>query len=373
MQYTPQSFKDAVAENIISAEQADKLLAFLKTHPDTRPNTITGSHPDSQENTYPNTNSHIAPSFNFTHVLYYFGGLIAIAAMTLFMNLGWESFGGWGIVCISLIYATLGLKLSHNFKQKGLSIPAGICATFVVALSPLAIYGLQQGMGWWPDDSNYQDYHRYVKWHWLYMEAGTLIVGSIMARHFKYPFLIMPIAVTLWYLSMDITAIISGDSFSWELRKLVSMYCGLLMIGLAVWVDIRARYQADYAFWIYIFGVIAFWGGMTLQQSDSELSKFIYLCINLVMIGTGILLVRRVFAIFGAIGCCLYLGHLAEDIFKDSWLFPISLTFIGLGIVYLGVLWQKHEKEITQKMRALLPLALRELLESKEQGFTNKL
>ena len=186
-----------------------------------------------------------------------------------------------------------------------------------------------------------------------------------MARAFKYPFLIMPIAVTLWYLSMDITAIISGGDYNWELRKLVSMYSGLLMIGLAIWIDIRARYQADYAFWVYIFGVIAFWGGLSLQHSDSELNKFIYFCINLIMIGTGVLLVRRVFAIFGSLGCCFYLGHLANNLFEDSWLFPISLSLIGMGIVYLGVLWQKHEVEVTKKVRAVLPLPLRELLESK--------
>jgi hypothetical protein len=39
------------------------------------------------------------------------GGLIAIGAMTLFMNLGWESFGGWGIFFISLAYAGIGFKL----------------------------------------------------------------------------------------------------------------------------------------------------------------------------------------------------------------------------------------------------------------------
>ena len=341
MKLTPQNLKGAVEQNIISAQQAEQLQAYLKAQPDA------------------------SPSFNFTHVLYYFGGMIAIAAMTLFMNLGWEAFGGWGIVTISLIYAAIGLKLTFSFDHKQLTIPAGICATFVVALTPLAIYGLQQGLGVWPDDTNYREYHRYVKWHWLYMEAGTLIVGAIMARAFKYPFLIMPIAVTLWYLSMDITAIISGGDYNWELRKLVSMYSGLLMIGLAIWIDIRARYQADYAFWVYIFGVIAFWGGLSLQHSDSELNKFIYFCINLIMIGTGVLLVRRVFAIFGALGCCFYLGHLANNLFEDSWLFPISLSLIGMGIVYLGVLWQKHEVEVTKKVRAVLPLPLRELLESK--------
>ncbi len=341
MKITRKNLDDAVCENIISSEQAEKLTGFLKNH------------------------SSIGPTFDFTHVLYYLGGMIAIGAMTLFMNLGWESFGGLGILIISLIYAGIGLKLTQILDLKGYPVPAGICATFVVALTPLAIYGLQQALGLWPDETAYRDYHRYIKCHWLYMELGTLAVGAIVAWKYKYPFLIMPIAVTLWYLTMDITAIISGGDFDWELRKLISMYSGLLMIGLAFWVDIRSRNKADYAFWIYIFGVIAFWGGMSMQHSDSELSKFMYFAINLLMIGAGVLLVRRVFVIFGALGSCGYLGHLASNVFKDSWLFPISLTAIGLIVIYLGILWQKHEKTITTKTRNILPIQIRELLESK--------
>lgn len=166
-------------------------------------------------------------------MLYYLGGLIAIGAMTLFMNLGWESFGGIGIICISLIYAAIGLKMTITFDSRGYVVPAGICATFVIALTPLLIYGLQQALGFWPDDSTYQDYHRYVQWHWLYMELGTFAAGVSLAWKFKYPFMVMPIAVTLWYLAMDISAMISGGDIGWELRKLVSMYTGLLMIGLA--------------------------------------------------------------------------------------------------------------------------------------------
>lgn len=341
MKISRRNLDDAVSENIISSEQADKLKAFLKKH------------------------SATGPTFDFTHVLYYLGGMIAIGAMTLFMNLGWESFGGFGILVISLIYAAIGLKLTQLFDLKGYPVPAGICATFVVALTPLAIYGLQHALGFWPDDSVYRDYHRYVKWHWLYMELATLAVGAIVAWKYKYPFLIMPIAVTLWYLTMDITSIISGGDFDWGLRKLVSMYTGLLMIGLAFWVDIRSRNKADYAFWIYMFGVIAFWGGMSMQHSDSELSKFIYFVINLLMIGAGVLLVRRVFVVFGALGSCGYLGYLASNVFKDSWLFPISLTAIGLIVIYLGILWQKHEKTITTRTRNILPVQIRELLESK--------
>lgn len=341
MDVTKKKLNDAAAEDIISVQQADALYEFLSLQ--------------DQD----------VPKFTFTHVLYYLGGMIAIGAMTLFMNLGWESFGGIGIVFICLLYASIGLKLTNVFETKGYAIPAGICATFVIALTPLAVYGLQHALDIWPDESVYRDYHRYIKWHWLYMELSTLAVGVVFVWKYKYPFLMMPIAVTLWYLSMDITAMIAGGDFDWALRKLVSMYSGLLMIALAFWVDIRARNKADFAFWIYLFGVMAFWIGMSLQYSTSELSKFIYFSINIIMIGIGVILVRRVFVVFGAIGACGYIGHLASDIFKDSWLFPITLTLVGLLVVYLGVLWQKHELSITAKVRNLLPTQLRELLESK--------
>lgn len=339
MKITRGQLDQAVDQQIISSEQADKLHAFLLE------------------------NAQNVAQFNFTHILYYLGGLLAIGAMTLFMNLGWEAFGGAGIVAIALLYAGVGLKLTNALSAKQLIIPAGICATFVVCLTPLAIYGLQQWLGVWPVDSNYREYHRYIQWHWLYMELGTLAVGAIIAWKYKYPFLVMPIAVTLWYLTMDITAMLSGGDVTWELRKLVSLYTGLLMVGLAVWIDIRSQRVKDYAFWIYIFGVIAFWGGLSSMQSDSELSKFLYFCINLFMIGVGAVLVRRVFVIFGALGSSGYIGYLASEMFEDSWLFPIALTLFGFGIIYLGILWQKHEKSISQTLRRFLPRPLRELVE----------
>ncbi len=341
MQLTKKKLEDAVAQRILSQDQAEALLAFLQHHPDG------------------------GPGFNFTHVLYYLGGLIAIGAMTLFMNLGWEAFGGAGIVAISVLYALAGLKCAQVFARRGLKVPAGICATFVVCLTPLAIYGLQQALGVWPDDSVYRGFHRYIRWHWLYMELGTLAVGAILAWKFRYPFLIMPIAVTLWYLTMDLAAMLAGGDPDWALRSLVSMYTGLLMIGLAFWVDVRSRHQADYAFWLYLFGVIAFWGGLSSQYSDSELSKFIYFCINLLMIGVGVVLVRRVFVVFGALGSCGYLGYLAAEVFADSWLFPVVLSAIGLGVIYLGVLWQRHERTVSERARRMLPAALRELLDAR--------
>lgn len=334
----------AVEAQIISKVQSERLLDFLKNLPEQ------------------------GPTFNLTNVLYYFGGLIAIGAMSLFMGLSWELYGQGAVFLLSLSYSILGLALAHMFRNKHLDIPAGICATFTICLTPLTIYAFQKMMGWWPDDdSKYYEYHYYIKWNWIYMEFGTLIVGIILAWIYRYAFMVMPIALTLWYMSMDITSMLNGGSYEYELAAMVSMYFGLITIFIAFWVDIRSVNSKDYAFWLYIFGVMAFWGGLSSQSSDSELSKFFYMCINLAMIFIGVILNRKVFVIFGAFGICGYLGHFAYRVFEYSYLFPIALTIIGIGIIYLGVLWQKNEAVLTHRLRGILPTPLRELLEAREE------
>lgn len=333
--------KEATENGLISEQQADQLWKFLCERGKDK------------------------PSFRFTHILYYLGGLIAIGAMSLFMTLGWERFGGWGLFFIALAYAGAGLWLTEFFLNRSrLPIPAGITATFVVVLTPLAVYGLQTALGWWAEGIVFREYHTLIDWRRMFMELATLASGAVMLWRYRLPFLVMPIAVTLWYMSMDLIPFLFGDAdVTWELQKLVSLWFGLLIILLAFWVDIRTRHDKDYAFWLYLFGVIAFWGGLSMMRSDSELNKFIYLCINLILIVVGAMLSRRVFAVFGGLGAADYLRHLAYDVFKDSMMFPFVLTIIGLGVIYLGIIWQRHEEIISSKLRGLLPLPVRELIE----------
>lgn len=341
MKLTRPLLGEAVTKGLINPDQAEQLWAFLAER------------------------AKDMPSFRFTHVLYYLGGLIAIGAMSLFMTLGWESFGGWGLFSIAMIYACAGLWLTEFLlTHKRLPIPAGIVATFVVVLTPLAVYGLQVAMGWWVDGRVFREYHTHIDWLWIFMELATLVSGLIMLWRYRLPFLVMPVAVTLWYMSMDLTPFLFGSAdTTWELRKLVSLWFGIGITGIAFWVDLRSRQDKDFAFWLYIFGVTAFWGGLSMLRSDSEFNKFIYLCINLCMILVGATLSRRVFAVFGGFGVAAYFGHLAYDVFKDSIIFPFALTAIGLGVVSLGILWQRHEETLSRTLRGALPRPMRELVE----------
>jgi len=336
----------AVASGIVSAEQADRLAAYLGA------NAATGEQ----------------ARFTFVHVLYYLGGMIAIGAMSLFMTLGWNALGGWGGCFTAILYGVLALLLSHWFlEQKKLYMPAGIMATLAVVMVPLAIFAAQMALGYWGESKPYRDFHVYIDWRWVMMELGTLAIGAILLWRYRFPFMLMPIAVTLWYMSMDFAQFLAGGerTFNWDLHKTVSVYFGLAMTLLAFWVDLRSRASRDYAFWLYLFGVLTFWGGLSSMSSASELGKLAYCGINVLMILIGAVLGRRVFAVFGGLGVAFYLGHLSQRVFKDSLLFPFALSLIGLAIIWLGVLWQRREAEWSAELRSFLPAALRELIEAR--------
>lgn len=342
MELTRAHLREATAAGLLAEQQAEQLWEFLSRRQADK------------------------PSFRFTHILYYLGGLVAIGAMTLFMTLGWESFGGWGLFAIAVAYAVAALLLTELLTRRALPVPAGITATFALALAPLAVYGLQAAHGLWDDARVYREYHTHVDWRWVVMELATLLAGALLLWRYRFPFLLMPVAVTLWYMSMDLTPALFGEQdASWDLRKLVSLAFGLAILLVAFWVDVRTRHEKDFAFWLYLFGVLAFWGGLSLLESDSELAKLGYLGVNLAMIAAGAILSRRVFVVFGGLGVAIYLGSLAHGLFEDSVVFPFALTLIGLGIIGLGILWQRHEEALSRTLRSALPPPVRELIESR--------
>ena len=341
MELKQRHLEQASQQGLLTPEQVSPLWNYLQSLP-----------PDSA-------------SFRATHILFYLGGLIAIAAMSLFMTLGWNAFGGIGIFLIACGYGVVAcLVADWLLWQQRQPIPAGLLAALAVTMVPLAIYGLQAKLGYWDaSHTEYRDFHRYIDWRWLMMELGTLLFGAILLWRYRLPFMVMPLAVVLWYLSMDLTPFLFHDEdYSWHRREMVSMVVGLLMLALAFYIDLRTRHTLDFAWWIYLFGLMAFWGGLSMQHSDSELNKFLYCLINLLLITVGGMIGRRVFAIFGGMGVAGYLGYLAWDLFQDSLVFPFVLSLIGLGIIWLGLLWQRHEAKIQHQLQRHLPAAWRELL-----------
>ena len=193
------------------------------------------------------------------------------------------------------------------------------------------------------------------------MEVATVAAGLVALWYFRFPFLTAPIAFAMWFMSMDLTPLIYGEHY-YEAQgyQVVSLVFGLAVLVGAYVVDRRT--EEDYAFWGYLFGMFAFWGGLTLLEGGSELDWFFYGGINAGFVVLSVFLQRRVFVVFGALGVFGYVGHLAWEIFEDSLLFPFALSAAGLAIIALGILYARNRDRIEGALMRIVPTGIRRAL-----------
>jgi hypothetical protein len=311
------------------------------------------------------------PRFDAAHVAYYFGALIVISAMGWFVTVAWESLGGVGLFLIALTYAACFWQAGETLWQRGLTTPGGLLFTMAVCMTPLGVYGLERASGLWlqGDPGRYRDYYEWVRGSWFWMELGTIAAGFIALRVRPFPFLTAPIAFALWFLSMDLTPLVFGSQdYSWHDREWVSVWFGLAMMLAAYLVDLRSRMRQDFAFWGYLFGLAAFWGGLSVMDSGSELSKFLYCLVNVGLVIASVLLRQRAFIVFGSLGVLGYLGHLSYRVFADSLLFPFALTLLGIAIIYAGVMYQRNSARLYAGAQEWVPDHIRELIPPRARG-----
>jgi hypothetical protein len=202
------------------------------------------------------------PRFDLLHVAYYAGAMLVMGAMAFFITVAWEALGGIGIAAVALAYAAgfvlVGRRMWH---QHDLMIPGGLMITMAVAMVPLATYGLERQFGLWPgvDPGSYKGIHEWVRSGWLGMEVTTIGAAIAALRWFRFPFLTAPLAFCLWYVSMDATPLIVGDGSVWEAREWVSLGFGMVTLAIGGWLELK--WHRDFGFWLYRFGLMAFWGG----------------------------------------------------------------------------------------------------------------
>jgi hypothetical protein len=344
VQISREDLTHAAQQGVISYEQADRLWSAFSSRTETA-----GAESGNR--------------FDLGHVAYYFGAMVVISAMGWFMTLGWERFGGRGIFLIAVAYALAfifaGRELWYGRK---LLVPGGLLFVLAVWMTPLAVYGLERMVGFWPqsDPGTFRDFHEWIRGSWIVMELATVLAGLIVMRFVSFPFLTFPVAFTLWYMSMDLTPLFFGEPFTWKARLWVSAIFGFILLVIAYTVDQRTK--PDYAFWLYLFGMMAFWGGLSMMESGSEFTKFLYCLINVALITISVLVGRKVFMVFGSLGVFGYLGHLSWSVFKDSMLFPFALTFIGLLVIFLGIMYQRNQDRIATAVLGLVPPGMQRFL-----------
>lgn len=308
-----------------------------------------------------------SPKFDIVNLAYYFGAILVMLALGWFLTTCWEAGGPTGLLAITTAYSVGFLLAARRFWQEpGTKVPGGLLAAVAVSLIPLMVYSLEKIFGLWPgeDPGKYAGFHSYIKGSWVVMELATIFGGLLVMRFIAYPFILAPISVALWYLSMDFTPLVFGrDEFNMHESGYVSAAFGCLMIVAAYLTDRKTTAsKLDFGFWLYFFGVIEFWGGIIATGSGDEFGRFCFFLLNLLMMIVSVLLQRKIFVVFGSFGALGYLCHLGYSVFENWLLFPFVLTGIGLAVIVMAVLYQKNRDRIENALKSAIPLGLRPYL-----------
>lgn len=307
------------------------------------------------------------------NVLIFLGGLMAIGSISIWYTLT-KRITGWEIMWLAIGLGTLALFLTHFFLKKAQDSAASVTATFAVFTVTLATYGYQMATGTLPEGSTMVGFHQVIGARWLPMELATIAAGVILLAIYRLPFITMPIAVAIWYMSMDLAPLIADYLYAkpadadryetyqkvWELRKWVSVYVGLATIVIAFVVDISTKGVRDFAFWPYLAGLLAFWGGLTAMGGGTELTKAVYAGINLILLFMGPLLMRKVFIVAGGAGLFLYCGEQALKRFVDNPDFFVLALVAAAAIIVLGLVWGRYASVIEKQLSWMAPQKLRD-------------
>lgn len=354
MNLSREDLQNAVDRHILNQQQADQLWEMLMNR----------SLGESR--------------FNFASVIYYLGAFIILAAMVWLASLGNEQLGGFGLFFITLAYTLLFARLGlYLWNQTAYRVGGGVLCALAVCTVPLMIYGLEKGLDFWPvfsfadfDEAAYSNYEIISHRYWLTLEVGTAIAAMSVLYFVRFPFLMVPLMLALWFLTLDAIAVLQrAEELSDRAYEWVSLLFGIGALITAYILD--KRLCQDFAFWGYLIGLMAMSGSLIalMMVGTSEWLRLGYAFINLFFLFLAILLSRQSFLVFGALGIFAYLCYLVYGVFHDSLLFPLVLSVLGVGVIYIGILYTKHQQAIQQALLWCLPEKIRKALPSYQTPF----
>ena len=316
--------------------QLQAIHAHVEGTPETRPE----PEPAAARREHP-------AGLNLVTVAYYFGAFIILLAGTIFIGLQWETLGRPGQL-IASCGAVAGLwALGGYLRRQGYRRGGDLLIFAGTGVAPLAVYTVLRMLSLWPnsaDAASYQAFYRTIDANWLMLETASIAITLAVIWFTRFPLLTLLLGFWGWYLSMDITELLTGhDDFAWGPAEWwVGTAVGLAMLGIGVWQQRRLGGQA-WSRWFYLFGhVTLFCNLAALALDDGAMPGLLFLAVYVGSVVASVRLQSRVFLVFGALGIYAYIAKLAFDVFDRSLGFSLALAVIGLLIVLATVGYQRY-------------------------------
>eukprot|EP01097_Dermamoeba_algensis_P000989 TRINITY_DN1367_c0_g1_i2.p1 TRINITY_DN1367_c0_g1~~TRINITY_DN1367_c0_g1_i2.p1 ORF type:complete len:345 (-),score=74.46 TRINITY_DN1367_c0_g1_i2:13-975(-) len=226
-----------------------------------------------------------------TNLFYYGGALLVIASMTWFTDLAWSAERSLALFWLALTYVVCFGYAGRYFWTSAegrdpatSQILGGLFTTVSVSVSPMVVFALQRYFNFQPAYSPHL------------LEVLALVVwGMVSLYYVRFPFLTAPIVFALYFWAeTDLSCLVfNTHSPTTRQESNVSICFGLVLLLISFAIDqVQRRSTAagktDFAFWGYVFGLLAFWGSLThafLAPLYTSIEfRLLYLLVNLSLV-----------------------------------------------------------------------------------------
>jgi hypothetical protein len=285
--------------------------------------------------------------FTGVNVAYAIGALLVLFAFGWFLVSRWASLGAWGVLAVAMCYAAVLVGAGWQLARMAFPRAAGLAFMLAVALAPLVAWSILDLTGEWPRVRPNDALLRYAPWmatRYLVLDLGTILVALLVWRKRRFPALILPIAVALWWCWFHLGQLLELGRYTQGYQQWIMLTCGLALLGVA---DVTERWQVrtgareregDYAGALWYVGLLGFSIAYMVIWSDTDGWKHLMPFVAAGLIALSLVTRRRGFLGAGVLGVFGYLAYLASDVFKTGAAFPIILAALGV-LTILSTVW----------------------------------
>ena len=265
----------------------------------------------------------LKPRWTNGSFLLYLGAFVVLAAATAAYSYLSTQYGDAALVGWTLLMLAILAALALVLRRRGPWIAGGLFAYLSVTMFGTFVGAL---FTWWGWSSNQNDPFR--GWHWV---TWLLIVLVLLAANaalvlYKFPLLVLTIAVLSWYL---VTDVVSGGG-SWS--AVVTLLIGFMYFVIAL-VSNRV-----YGFWLHVASGLLVGGALLYWWHSSTADWWLLFVAGLVFISIGRVTRRTSWTVLGALGMVAAATHFSVDWTTGSFTFFEGPTELWTPIVVFAVL-----------------------------------
>jgi hypothetical protein len=328
----------ALERGIIDAAQSDQLAALsaeLTAAPD-------DSHAEADD-TAPRREAQ--RGFNAITVAYSLGALLVVFALLWFLVERWKELGPFGILVVALLYAAAFAGVGTLLRRRGFDIAGGLSIVLAVAMTPVWVWAILRLTGEIPERGNWGDalsrYAPYLASRYIVLDLATIGVALAALRRVNFSVLGAPIAVALVALLLHLGQALGDPRLSWYIGPYYTCVVACAMIAIGYAAERRQPPGEDYAFWVYLAGLVTLFVGYFEVWPYIGRWRHALPLVAAALVTASLYLRRRTLLVAGGVVAFGYLGYLAFDVFRRVVALPITLATLGL-LVIVSTVWMQR-------------------------------